>query len=92
MYATLLTWTVAWTVSVNGPVMPLYVESLGIGILGWSLLAASAALGMFVLEWVWGTLFDRVDGRPLMILSVLCMTVLFPLYTVQRFVPYFLIL
>jgi len=72
--------------------MPLYVESLGIGILGWSLLAASAALGMFILEWMWGALYDRVDGRLLMILSVLCMTVLIPLYTIQGFIPYFLIL
>jgi MFS family permease len=77
---------------VNGPVMPLYVESLGIGILGWSLLAASSALGMFILEWMWGALFDRVDGRLLLILSVLSMSVLFPLYTIQGFIPYFLIL
>ena len=72
--------------------MPLYVKSLGIGILGWSLLAASAALGMFILEWVWGALYDRFDGRLLMVLSILCMTVLFPLYTIQGFIPYFLIL
>jgi DHA1 family multidrug resistance protein-like MFS transporter len=92
IYVTLVIWTVAWAASVNGPVMPLYVESLGIGILGWSLLAASAALGMFILEWMWGALYDRVDGRLLMILSVLCMSVLFPLYTIQGFIPYFLIL
>ena len=71
--------------------MALYVESLGIGIMNWSLLAASAALGMFLLEWVWGALYDKIDRRLLMILSVLGMSILFPLYTIQRFIPYFLI-
>ena len=92
VYAMLVIWIIAWTVSVNGPVMPLYVESLGIGVLGWSLLAASAAVGMFILEWMWGALFDRVDGRMLLILSMLCTSALFPLYTIQGFIPYFLIL
>ncbi len=71
MYLIIVIWTIGWTASINGPVMPLYVESLGIGIVGWGLLAASAALGMFVLEWVWGALYDRVDLRVLMISSVL---------------------
>jgi MFS family permease len=92
VYATLVVWTIAWTASVNGPVMPLYVGSLGIGIVGWSALAASAAIGMFLLEWIWGALYDRIDRRLLMILSVLAMSTLFPLYTIQRLVPYFVIL
>jgi MFS family permease len=79
MYLILVVWTVAWTASLNGPVMPLYVESLGIGIVGWSVLAAAAALGMFLLEWVWGALYDRINGRLLMIASVLSMSFLFPL-------------
>jgi len=91
VYLTLVVWTIAWTASVNGPVMALYVKSLGIGIMNWSLLAASAALGMFLLEWVWGALYDRIDLRLLMILSVLGMGILFPLYTIQRFIPYFLV-
>ncbi len=92
VYLTLVVWTIAWTASVNGPVMPLYVESLGIGIVGWSALAASAAIGMFLLEWIWGALYDRVNRRLLMILSILGMGILFPLYTIQRLVPYFVVL
>jgi MFS family permease len=92
VYVILVVWTVAWTASVNGPVMPLYVQSLGIGIVGWSVLAAIAALGMFLVEWVWGALYDRIDRRLLMVLSVLGMSVLFPLYTVREFIPYFIIL
>jgi DHA1 family multidrug resistance protein-like MFS transporter len=92
MYAIIVIWTIAWTASVNGPIMPLYVESLGVGIIGWGLLAASAAVGMFVLEWIWGALYDRVNLRLLMIFSVLSMSLLFPLYTVRSLVPYFVIL
>jgi DHA1 family multidrug resistance protein-like MFS transporter len=92
MYAIIVIWTIAWTASVNGPIMPLYVESLGVGIVGWGLLAASAAVGMFVLEWIWGALYDRVNLRLLMIFSVLSMSLLFPLYTVRSLVPYFVIL
>jgi MFS family permease len=92
IYVTLVVWTIAWTASVNGPVMPLYIESLGIGIVDWSLIAAAAASGMFLLEWVWGALYDRFDLRLLMILSVVCMGVLFPLYTIQSSVPYFIVL
>jgi MFS family permease len=89
---TLVIWTIARTASVNGPVMPLYIDSLGIGIVDWSLIAAAAASGMFLLEWVWGALYDRFDPRLLIILSVVCMGVLFPLYTIQSSVPYFIIL
>jgi MFS family permease len=92
IYVTLVIWTIAWTASVNGPVMPLYIESLGIGIVDWSLIAAAAAIGMFLLEWVWGALYDRFDLRLLMVLSVVCMGILFPLYTFQRSVPYFIVL
>jgi MFS family permease len=91
-YLTLLLWNVTWAVSVSGPVMPLYVESLGIGVIGWSALAAASAFGMFLLEWVWGSLGDRTDRRLLMVLSVLCMSVLFVLYTFHVLVPFFILL
>ena len=92
VYVTLFVWAVSWTLAVNGPVMPLYVESLGIGVLNWGLLAASIAFGMFVLEWVWGVYYDRIDPRLLMVLSVLAMSVIYPLYTVQFLIPYFIVL
>ena len=92
MYLTLLVWAVSWTLAVNGPVMPLYVESLGISVFNWGLLAASIAFGMFLLEWVWGVYYDRIDPRLLMVLSVLALSVLYPLYTVQFLIPYFIVL
>jgi DHA1 family multidrug resistance protein-like MFS transporter len=72
--------------------MPLYVRSLGIGAVEWGVLVAAWALGMFLFEWVWGSLSDRKDRRQLMILSVLGMSVLFSLFTVRSLIPYFIIL
>ena len=91
-YVIVLIWNISWTASVNGPVMPLYAQSAGIGIIGWSSLVVSFGVGMILLEWVWGASYDRFDRKLLMILSVLCMTVLYPLFTLQARVPYLIIL
>ena len=79
-YATLLLWNASWSVTITGPVLPLYIESLGIGIVGWSTLAATFALGMFLFEWVWGSLSDRFNRKYLLIFSSLCMSAVFVLY------------
>jgi MFS family permease len=72
--------------------MPLYVQSLGIGVIGWSLMATSNGLGMFFFEWIWGNMADRVNRRLLIIISLLAISVISPLYTLQFLIPYFLIL
>lgn len=91
-YAIVLTWNIAWTASVNGPVMPLYVQSAGIGIIGWSLLVVTYGVGMILVEWFWGASYDRFDRKHLMLLTVLIMTALYPLYTLQTNVPYLMVL
>jgi DHA1 family multidrug resistance protein-like MFS transporter len=73
-------------------VLPLYIETLGIGIVGWSTLAAMFALGMFLFEWVWGSLSDRTNRRHLLILSLLCMSAIFILYTRHGSFFFFLVL
>jgi DHA1 family multidrug resistance protein-like MFS transporter len=78
--------------SITGPVLPLYIEALGIGIVGWSALAAAFALGMFLFEWVWGSLSDRTERLLLMVPSVLGMSVLFALYTFHGSFSFFLVL
>jgi MFS family permease len=80
------------SVSLNGPIMPLYVQSLGIGPMEWGVLAAAWATGMFLLEWVWGSLSDTEDRRWLMILSALSMSILCVLFTVRALVPFFIVL
>jgi MFS family permease len=91
-YLTLLLWHTAWSITVTGPVLPLYIEAIGIGIIGWSELSAVFALGMFLFEWVWGSLSDRI-GRPfLMIASTLCMSLLFVLYASHGSFAFFMVL
>jgi len=79
-YVTVLLWNVSWSVTITGPVLPLYIETLGFGIVGWSTLAATFALGMFLFEWVWGSLSDRTNRRHLLIFSLLCVSAIFVLY------------
>jgi len=91
-FVTLLLWNVSWSVTITGPVLPLYIQSLGIGIEGWSVLAATFAFGMFLIEWIWGSLNDRINRKHLLISSLLCMSGLFVLYTRHGSFFFFLIL
>jgi len=91
-YVTLLLYGIATTVSFMGPVMPLYIASLRIDIIGWSLLVAVQAIGMFVTEWAWGTLSDRTDRRVLMLISILAMSLLSVLFTIGRVIAFFIVL
>ena len=49
-------------------------------------------MGMFLLEWVWGSLSDTKDRRRLMLLSALSMSALFALFTVHALTPLFIVL
>ena len=88
----LLCRNIAWNLSVSGPVLPLYVRSLGIEIMDWGLLAMAHAVGLIFFEGMWGTLSDRVDRRKILVTALICMSLVFPLYTLKGFVPYFIIL
>jgi MFS family permease len=92
IYLVFLLWMILWTASVGGPVMPLYIQSLGIGITGWSILATALALGMFFFESSWGTLTDRVDRRAMIFLAMIGVSVIFPLYTFRLLIPYFVVI
>lgn len=85
-------WVTSWSISASGPVMPLYIRSLGIGVTEWGLLAMSNAMGMVLLEWFWGALSDRADRRIFMVISMVGMSTIFPLYTLKALMPYFSIL
>jgi MFS family permease len=91
-FVALLLWQVSWSLTITGPVLPLYIKSLGIGIAGWSALAATFALGMFLFEWMWGSLSDRIDRKYLMIFSLLCMSGMFVLYARHGSFFFFLVL
>lgn len=92
VYMIMLLSSTLQSVSISGPVMPLYIHSLGIGIIDWSLLVTSSALGMFLFEWIWGTLSDRVNGKHLMLFSTIAMSIILPLYAIPFPVTYFFVL
>ena len=92
VYLALLLWSIACATSLTGPVMPLYVKSLGIGAVQWGVLAAAYALGMFLVEWVWGSLSDTRDRRRLLLVSTFSMSVMFILFTVHALIPVFIVL
>jgi MFS family permease len=91
-YVILLLWNVSSSITITGPVLPLYIQTLGISIVGWSTLASAFALGMFLFEWVWGSLNDRTGRKYLLIFSLLCMSALFVLYTNHGSFLFFLVL
>jgi DHA1 family multidrug resistance protein-like MFS transporter len=91
VYLIIIFRSLAWTLSVSGPVLPLYVRSLGVDIMEWGFLAMAQGVGLILFEGLWGTLSDRVDRRRMLLSALFGMALVFPFYTVRGFVPYFFI-
>lgn len=79
------------SLTVNGPVMPLYVRSLGVSVSQWSFLATSLAVGLISFEALWGAMSDRMNRIRILVLSMLLMSCILPLYTIPSLLPYFFI-
>ncbi len=92
IYGVMLIWVTSWSISVNSPVMPLYINSLGISEQGWGLLVMAMAVGMVLFEWLWGALSDRGNRLVYGTVALAGMAVIFPLYTFQWLIPYFAVL
>ena len=91
VYLLIIFRSVAWTLSVSGPVLPLYVRSLGVDVMEWGLLAMAQGVGLILFEGLWGTLSDRLDRRKMLVSALFGMALVFPFYTVKGFVSYFFI-
>lgn len=79
------------SLTVNGPVMPLYVRSLGVSVSQWSFLATSLAVGLISFEALWGSMSDRVNRIQILVLSMVLMSCILPMYTFPKLLPYFFI-
>lgn len=77
------------SLTVNGPVMPLYARSLGLSVSQWSFLATSLAVGLIAFEAFWGSMSDRINRIRILVLSMILMSMILPLYTFPRLLPYF---
>ena len=82
----------AWSLSVSGPVLPLYVRSLGVEIMDWGFLATAHSMGLILFDGFWGTVSDRVDRGRMVVAALICMGIVFPFYTFKSLVPLFFIL
>lgn len=90
IYAVLFLRNVAWSLTLNGPVMPLYVRVLGLDVPSWGILATALSAGLFM-EAVWGVVSDRVDRGRFILTSLILTSLIYPLYTVKALLPLFIV-
>lgn len=91
VYALVFLRALSLSLTVTGPIMPLYVRSLGISISQWSYLATSFAIGLISFEAFWGSMSDRLNRIRILVISMVLMSVVLPLYTFPGLLPYFFI-
>jgi len=85
-YIVLFLRNMAWAITLCGPVMPLYVRSLGVDIVYWGVLATAVSAGLFM-EVVWGMILDRFDRRLFILSALVGTSLLYPLYTIKALLP-----
>ncbi len=90
IYAVLFLRNMAWSLTINGPVMPLYARALGLDVASWGILAMALSAGLF-LEFVWGVVSDRVNKGRFILLALVLTSLIYPLYTVKAFLPLFVV-
>ncbi len=90
VYAVLFLRNMAWSLTINGPVMPLYARALGFDVANWGLLAMALSVGLFM-EFVWGVIADRVHKGYFILLALILTSLIYPLYTIKAFLPLFIV-
>ena len=88
VYAVLFLRNMAWSLTLNGPVMPLYARALGLDVAKWGLLAMAMSAGLFM-EFVWGVVSDRVNKGYFILMALILTSLIYPLYTIKAFLPLF---
>ena len=91
VYALVFLRALSLSITVTGPIMPLYVRSLGVSVSQWSFLSTSFAVGLVSFEAFWGSMSDRVNRIRILIISMILMSLVLPLYTFPGLMPYFFI-
>jgi MFS transporter, DHA1 family, multidrug resistance protein len=90
VYTVLFLRNMAWSLTINGPVMPLYARALGLDVASWGLLAMALSAGLFM-EFVWGVISDRVNKGYFILTALILTSLIYPLYTVKAFLPLFIV-
>jgi len=79
------------SISINGPMMPLFVRSLGVSVSQWGLLSTFSAVGLICFEAFWGFMSDRVNRIRILIIAMIFMGAVLPMYTFEGLLPYFFV-
>ena len=90
VYAVLFLRNMAWSLTLNGPVMPLYARALGLDVANWGILAMALSAGLFM-EFVWGVVSDRVNKGYFILIALVLTSLIYPLYTIKAFLPLFIV-
>ncbi len=90
VYVVLFMRNMAWSLTINGPVMPLYARALGLDVASWGILAMALSAGLF-LEFVWGVVSDRVNKGYFILTALVLTSLIYPLYTYKAFLPLFVV-
>ncbi len=91
VYALVFLRALSLSITVTGPIMPLYVRSLGVSVSQWSFLATSLAVGLISFEAFWGSMSDRVNRIRILVISMVLLSAVLPLYTFPGLLPYFFV-
>lgn len=74
------------------PVLPLYVRSIGVGVLDWGLMASVFGVAMMSTEAVWGFVSDRAGKEAVMVVGMVAVALLAPAYVASVLIPALFIL
>ncbi|MBT3285402.1 MFS transporter [Candidatus Bathyarchaeota archaeon] len=91
VYALVFLRALSLSITITGPIMPLYVRSLGVSVSQWSFMSTSFAIGLISFEAFWGSMSDRVNRIRILIVSMILMSLVLPLYTFPDLMPYFFV-
>ena len=91
VYALVFLRALSLSITVTGPIMPLYMRSLGVTVSQWSFLSTSFAVGLVSFEAFWGSMSDRVNRIRILIISMILMSLVLPLYTFPGLLPFFFV-
>ncbi len=74
------------------PVLPLYVRSIGVGVLDWGLMASVFGVAMMSTEAVWGFVSDRMGKEAVIVIGMAAVAILAPAYVASVLIPILFVL
>jgi len=70
------------------PILPLYLRSIGVGVLEWGLLVSTFGVAMISTEALWGLFSDKIGKETVFAIGMFSMTLITPSYTLTSWMPF----